>query len=195
MINTGYFSTLFLSAFFLGGCYTQLLPNDPEPNPSVGDSIGRSEIRDTVRVVEHDRCFWTEDFFGHRVLKCIKSYYPLDWTIYESVPWWHRRDGISYDYGRCPRYYRYETSCGSCVRDWDFGTHRDWRFYDRYNPSPSIGGSQPAASEDASPSRPRSYGIPLPQANPPTKQTTEPKKVRPLHFSAANRTIICGDCG
>ncbi len=167
------YALLLLSSFFVG-CYTQFLPNDQSLNPTDNDPLAdRTIVHDTVMMAEHDRCYWTEDFWGNPVLKCYKSNYSYDWHSYHNVPWWYKRNATAYDYGRCPRYFYYDASCRSCVRGRNFRYHQGGYSNDNHSPGPSIGNPQPVTSEDKRPERPRSYGIPHQPANPSPEKITE----------------------
>ena len=167
----------------LAGCYTQfgsiLDKQDPVVQEGVRSPDSTSARVDTVRVKEREVCYWSRDLLGYPVLRCDRSYYPRDWYLYHSSPWWYRNDAFWYDYDRCPRYYYFDPSCGCC------------RYYTEgpnYTP-PSSGGSGSGGKSSSGYSAPsrtsRTSGIPrtpppsaAPQPLPKSTQSAQPAPVQ-----------------
>ncbi|NLG19216.1 MAG: hypothetical protein GX556_17975 [Fibrobacter sp.] len=156
-MNYRSFGVVILTAFLLGGCYTQLSSldsfdetqgNTPEVSDSAAaDNDGRV---DTVVVRDRETCIWERNLLGYPQLRCYKSNYHRDWFYYTRSPWWYRNDPYWYDYNRCPRYYFYDRDCGCC-------RYYNGSFYP-YNRG-SSGGSSTTITPGASP-RDRSRGLP-----------------------------------
>jgi hypothetical protein len=113
----------------LSGCYTQFAVVRREPPPpqvtyevdSLGDTVKVVHTTDTV-VSERENCYWTRNTWGEPEWRC-GSYYSHSWYLYNDYPWWYSSYPYYYDFnGRCPQYYYYDASCGSCRR-FDGGGH------------------------------------------------------------------------
>ena len=112
----------------LSGCYTQFAVVRRAPPPpqvtyeidSLGDTVKVVHTTDTV-VNDRENCYWTRNMWGEHEWRC-GSYYSHSWYLYNDYPWWYSSYPYYYDfYGRCPQYYYWDASCGSCRRYADHG--------------------------------------------------------------------------
>ena len=130
---------ILFGVLLFNGCYTQFSTleekREAPPQPQISYEID-SATGDTMKVVrsvdtiagaaaQRQNCYWTRNFWGEAELKCDNSTYGHDWYVYNDYPWWYRSEPYYYDsYGRCPRYYYYDASCG-CCQYWGGGGFRD----------------------------------------------------------------------
>lgn len=160
------FIVLSFMIFLIPGCYTQFATMEstlPSTEPTTmidsttGDTVKVIRQVDTIVSRERETCVWVRDMFGHPYLQCYDSYYPRAWFSYSNTPWWYRNDPYWYDYNRCPRYYRYDPSCGRCRYDDDYrydnyyrggGRHYDDRHYDNNHGSSYNSGSSSSGSNN-----------------------------------------------
>lgn len=156
-MNYSSFGVVILTAFLLGGCYTQFSSLDSfDENrgntleASDSTSAGKEGRVDTVVVRDRETCVWERNLLGYPQLRCYKSNYHRDWFYYNRSPWWYRNDPYWYDYNRCPRYYYFDRDCGCC-------RYYSGSFYP-YNRG-SSGGSSSTITPGAPP-RERSRGVP-----------------------------------
>lgn len=163
------FIVLSVMIFLFSGCYTQFVTMEsalPSTEPTTmidsttGDTIKVIRQVDTIVSRDRENCVWERDMFGRPYLQCYDSYYPRDWFSYSNTPWWYRNDPYWYDYNRCPRYYRYDASCGRCRYEDDYmyddyyrggGRHYDDRHYDNNHGSPYNSGSNSSGSSSRGP--------------------------------------------
>jgi hypothetical protein len=146
---------ILFSLIVMSGCYTQFALVQREPPPpqisyqvdSLGDTVKIVHSADTV-VKERENCYWTRNYWGQPEWRCGSPYYSQSWYQYNDYPWWYSSYPYYYDFnGRCPQYYYYDASCGSCRR---YGGGDN--YYSNYNRGSYNRGGGNTSTSNVSPS-------------------------------------------
>ncbi len=165
------------SIVVLSGCYTQFAVVRREPPPpqvvyevdSLGDTVKVVHSTDTV-VKERENCYWTRNLWGQPEWRCGSPFYSNSWYLYNDYPWWYSSYPYYYDFnGRCPQYYYYDASCGSCRRYGESG-----RYLSNYNRGGHNGGGGIVAPSSTAPSAHRSRVTPVTNQSPAAPSVSNP---------------------